>query len=179
LPLARRSTRIERSPDPIEVRWRDHPGCKDRRVSTVLLCTDGSDLALTALRRGWGVIGSHDRVVVAIVVTLTHAVDVHGTGMAGGVMTPDEAADEDAVRRRDGQQVVDATRQALGLGDAEAAVVDGDPGGALCDLAAALPADVMVIGTRGRGGLRRAMLGSVSDHVVRNAPCPVVVCPPA
>jgi nucleotide-binding universal stress UspA family protein len=36
----------------------------------------------------------------------------------------------------------------------------------------------MVVGTRGRGGLRRAVLGSVSDHVVRNAPCPVVVVGP-
>jgi nucleotide-binding universal stress UspA family protein len=31
-----------------------------------------------------------------------------------------------------------------------------------------------VLGTRGHGGLRRAVLGSVSDHVVRNCPCPVI-----
>jgi nucleotide-binding universal stress UspA family protein len=30
-------------------------------------------------------------------------------------------------------------------------------------------------GSRGRGGLTRALLGSVSDYIVRNAPCPVVV----
>lgn len=35
--------------------------------------------------------------------------------------------------------------------------------------------DAIVIGTRGRGGIKRALLGSVSDYVVRNAPCPVVV----
>jgi len=38
----------------------------------------------------------------------------------------------------------------------------------------ALRDGLAVLGTRGRGGLRRAVLGSVSDHVVRNAPCPVV-----
>jgi nucleotide-binding universal stress UspA family protein len=33
----------------------------------------------------------------------------------------------------------------------------------------------VVVGSRGRGGIRRALLGSVSDYVVRNAPCSVVV----
>lgn len=35
-------------------------------------------------------------------------------------------------------------------------------------------ADLVVIGTHGRGGLDRALLGSVADRVVRRAPCPVV-----
>ena len=35
-------------------------------------------------------------------------------------------------------------------------------------------ADLIVIGTHGRGGLDRALLGSVADRVVRLAPCPVV-----
>jgi nucleotide-binding universal stress UspA family protein len=35
-------------------------------------------------------------------------------------------------------------------------------------------ADYIVIGTRGRGGIERALLGSVADRVVRTAPCPVV-----
>jgi nucleotide-binding universal stress UspA family protein len=34
--------------------------------------------------------------------------------------------------------------------------------------------DYIVIGTEGRGGLERALLGSVADRVVRTAPCPVV-----
>jgi nucleotide-binding universal stress UspA family protein len=42
-------------------------------------------------------------------------------------------------------------------------------------LAADVDADALVIGSRGRGGLKRALLGSVSDYVVRNAPCSVIV----
>jgi nucleotide-binding universal stress UspA family protein len=35
-------------------------------------------------------------------------------------------------------------------------------------------ADYIVIGTHGRGGLDRVMLGSVAERVVRTAPCPVI-----
>ena len=35
-------------------------------------------------------------------------------------------------------------------------------------------ADLIVIGTHGRGGLDRALLGSVADRVIRLAPCPVM-----
>ena len=34
---------------------------------------------------------------------------------------------------------------------------------------------LIVIGSRGRGGIRRALMGSVSDSVVRHAHCPVMV----
>ena len=36
-------------------------------------------------------------------------------------------------------------------------------------------AGLIVMGSRGRGGVRRALMGSVSDSVVRHAPCPVLV----
>ncbi|MBI4636654.1 MAG: universal stress protein [Candidatus Rokubacteria bacterium] len=35
-------------------------------------------------------------------------------------------------------------------------------------------ADLIVIGTHGRGGVDRALLGSVADPVIRLAPCPVL-----
>lgn len=37
--------------------------------------------------------------------------------------------------------------------------------------------DLVVVGERGRGGIALRLLGSVADHVVRHAPCPVVVVP--
>ncbi|KAI8926862.1 hypothetical protein BC831DRAFT_425255 [Entophlyctis helioformis] len=36
-------------------------------------------------------------------------------------------------------------------------------------------ADIVVVGSRGRGVLTRMVMGSVSDYVMRNAPCPVIV----
>ena len=45
-------------------------------------------------------------------------------------------------------------------------------------LAEELQADLIVIGSRGLGGVRRALMGSVSDSVVRHAHCPVLVVRP-
>jgi len=42
-------------------------------------------------------------------------------------------------------------------------------------LASEWSADMIVIGSHGRGGVGRALLGSVADAVVRHAPCPVLV----
>ena len=40
--------------------------------------------------------------------------------------------------------------------------------------AAELKADLIVVGTHGRSGLKHLLLGSVAEHVVRHAPCPVL-----
>jgi nucleotide-binding universal stress UspA family protein len=58
-------------------------------------------------------------------------------------------------------------------------VLTGKPGLALCDFATSLPARALVMGSRGQGGIKRAVLGSVSDYVIRNAPCPVIITGPA
>jgi nucleotide-binding universal stress UspA family protein len=55
---------------------------------------------------------------------------------------------------------------------------EGDPGEAIVDAAEAERADLVVVGSHGRSGVGRAIVGSVSDHVVRHAPCPVLVVRP-
>jgi nucleotide-binding universal stress UspA family protein len=45
----------------------------------------------------------------------------------------------------------------------------------IVNLAEEISAGLIVTGSRGRGGIRRALMGSVSDGVVRHAHCPVLV----
>ncbi len=52
-------------------------------------------------------------------------------------------------------------------------VVEGHPAQVLIDAAAG--ADLLVVGSRGRGGFVGMLLGSVSEHVSAHAPCPVLV----
>ena len=52
-------------------------------------------------------------------------------------------------------------------------VVQGHPAYALLETATA--ADLLVVGSRGHGGFAGMLLGSVSQHVIAHAPCPVVV----
>jgi nucleotide-binding universal stress UspA family protein len=76
-----------------------------------------------------------------------------------------------------GAALLDATvRRALEERDAAGVVqevVEGSPAGEL--LRAAEDADLLVVGSRGRGGFAGMLLGSVSRHVAAHATCPVVV----
>jgi nucleotide-binding universal stress UspA family protein len=45
----------------------------------------------------------------------------------------------------------------------------------IVELAESIDAGLIVMGSRGQGGLRRALMGSVSDSVVRHAHCPVTI----
>jgi nucleotide-binding universal stress UspA family protein len=51
----------------------------------------------------------------------------------------------------------------------------GRPHTDIVHLAEELDAGIVVVESRGEGGVRRALLGSVSDSVVRHAHCPVLV----
>lgn len=57
-------------------------------------------------------------------------------------------------------------------------LVTGDPAKLIADLARALDASLIVVGTHGRKGVSRLILGSVAERVVRDAPCSVIVIRP-
>ena len=54
----------------------------------------------------------------------------------------------------------------------------GDPQATIIDQALSKKADLIVMGTHGRRGFKRLLLGSVTEAVLREAPCPVLTVPP-
>ena len=79
--------------------------------------------------------------------------------------------------RNDAAQALVTRGRALGV-SVSFLVWTGDPGESIVSAAEAESVDLVVVGTHGRGTIERLFLGSVSDHVVRNAPCPVLVVRP-
>jgi nucleotide-binding universal stress UspA family protein len=56
-------------------------------------------------------------------------------------------------------------------------VVGGQPFGAIVDCAESERVDLIVMSSHGRTGLSRMLIGSVTDKILRGAPCPVLVVP--
>ena len=144
--------------------------------SVIILCTDGSDLAIQAVTHGLSVLAPSDTVMVVTVVDHVDMALAQGvSGHASAVFSEEELTAKRSELLAEGQDAVERTAASLGDGNVETRVIEGDAGTAICALAAQLGATAIVLGSRGRGGMKRALLGSVSDYVVRNAECPVVI----
>lgn len=143
----------------------------------VLIGTDGSDDAIRAATRALPLLATPDAVTVVCIIEPS-GLETAGleTGFGGGIASPDEIESEQAAAHEIATAAVARTVAALATTAAvEQRVEIGDPGSMLCVLAEEIAADMVVVGSRGRGAIRRALMGSVSTHVVNNAPCPVVV----
>jgi nucleotide-binding universal stress UspA family protein len=142
----------------------------------ILIGTDGSDDALAAARRALDVLAS-DATIHLVCVAEQPAIVSAGmeSGFAGGFATPQEVDSAWADAVNEATAGLERTARALGTTNVETSVERGSPGTVLCERAEALNADVVVVGSRGRGAIRRVLLGSVSNYVVHNAPCPVLV----
>ncbi|WP_121741423.1 universal stress protein [Natronorubrum halophilum] len=136
---------------------------------TILLPTDGSDHAAAAAETGLELAAVHGGAV--------HVVCVADTGPLSDLRLPGDAASaEDAMRER-AREFVDAIveRAAAAGVEATGTVLEGPPEHELLEYADAVDADLVVMATRGRGGVHRMALGSVTDHVVRFGDVPVLV----
>lgn len=92
---------------------------------------------------------------------------------AGPQSVRDNVADEMHQHHRRLQQLADSARQA-GI-ETTALLLQGPTVEALVEKARQLDTDLLVMGTHGRSGLKKLLLGSVSDGVLRSAHCPVLL----
>ncbi|WP_432076241.1 universal stress protein [Streptomyces wuyuanensis] len=89
------------------------------------------------------------------------------------------AVDTDFDEEQAERGLMEEVRDVLGRSGASQVherLVRGDPAEVLLD--AAEGAEALVVGSRGRGGFRRALLGSVSHRCATHATCPVVIVRP-
>jgi nucleotide-binding universal stress UspA family protein len=78
------------------------------------------------------------------------------------------------------EELLESLRARLqGANDTSMRLVEGSPADRLIEMADEEDAQLLVVGSRGRGALSSAVLGGVSRKVARDARCPVVVVPPA
>lgn len=138
----------------------------------IVVGVDGSDYAEAAL--DWALDEARRRGAKLQVVHSWQYLPVVAEPMAGAPPIPFEELAANA------QQVVDeAVAKATGGKDAgvdiEVTIVEGPPAAALLDCAK--DADLLVVGSRGRGGFKGLLLGSVSQQISHHAHCPVVILP--
>lgn len=97
-------------------------------------------------------------------------------GLTGSPPTPQAMADAVVSGRR---EILDATLAGLSTDGIVVETVEdvGDPAGTILALCESLPADLLVVGRRGAGLVERMMMGSVSDRIAHEAPCPVLIVP--
>ncbi len=81
-----------------------------------------------------------------------------------------------ALAEQEGKRLLAGFRERLALPASTLEFVEvGQPAPTIVNAAKAWPADIIVIGSHGRGGVQRALVGSVAEAVMRHAPCPVLV----
>jgi universal stress protein A len=106
-----------------------------------------------------------------------HIADV--ISLSAAQFYPEGPGDPEAMAAQLGLNHLHDVLAAEGAPDALPAVrVSPDTAGAIVEYAKDIHADVIVLGTHGRSGVSRLLMGSVAEHVVRRAPCPVLVVRP-
>ena len=142
----------------------------------IVVGVDGSDASREALR--WGSEEARLRFLPLVAVHAWSFIPPQPIGdpgmlaMPAGDLPGQLQAESEAARMALDEIVENALGTDPGI-EIERKLVEGDAGEAL--VADSAEAELVVVGSHGRSGLKAALLGSVSRHVVSHATCPVVV----
>jgi nucleotide-binding universal stress UspA family protein len=146
------------------------PGREFHTGSRIVVGADGSASSISALR--WAISQAElTGAAVDAVIAWHYPIPTGGYGWAPTGMATSFDFKDNAEK-----VLAEAISTASGAGGSvpvRARVVEGNPARVLLD--ASDGADLLVVGSRGYGGFTEALLGSVSQHCVHHARCPVVV----
>ena len=132
----------------------------------ILICADSTPLAVHAVDRGVELAGALDAEIAFV-----HAIEP-GLSQAPGILPSDLIAEAE----RDARKLIAGFRPFLPPKCTPLEFIHvGKPASEIVRTAEEWPADMIVIGSHGRHGIQRALLGSVAEEVMRHAPCPVLV----
>ena len=131
---------------------------------TILVPTDGSDQADAAIDHAVSLARAHDATVHLLYVADSNRDSV--TTLGGEVV--------DALEQEGERIIGNATERLDPAVDVVDAVETGDPVETILDYAEVVDADLIVMGTHGRRGLDRYLLGSTTERVVRLSSIPVL-----
>ena len=131
---------------------------------TAVLAVDGSDSGQRAVAVGLDLADRFEATVHALSVVDQGEIEGAPEGLVGDLEAALEEQAEEAVMD------VGRTRD----GSVTTAIRSGRPAATICSYARSVDADLVVLGTRGRHGEDRLLLGSVAERVVRTSPVPVL-----
>jgi nucleotide-binding universal stress UspA family protein len=137
----------------------------------ILVAADFSPISIVALRHGLGIARRYHSDV-----SLLHVIDPSIYGLAGpdGISADTECAERDAEQIEAGLRS-DGSLEGIKL-DIEVSV--GPVWTTIAEAIEDKRSAALVLGTHGRGGLRKLVLGSVAECAFREAPCPVITVGP-
>jgi nucleotide-binding universal stress UspA family protein len=161
---------VDHAPAPVLV-------VRGRRIERIVLGWDGSSCAAHAadLLRNWPIFaGSRIRVVSVADVEIPWWTGFPEAGSAELIPMYADAADASRKQHDELARGMTASLQSSGL-TAEAERRAGDAATEIIAAAVASDADLIVMGTRGRTGLTRLVLGSVARNVLQHAKCSVLI----
>lgn len=141
-----------------------------------LIATDGSEISVEAARKAVAVLNP-TKVTLLTVADTSIAEDSGAGGFEGNLLSPSEAERARTAILAEGTDELTATIAAIGLDPSivERRLVEGSSGQMICHVADEVDADVVVVGSHGRGFLKRVLIGSISEYVVHHCRRPVLV----
>ena len=141
-------------------------------MRALLVATDGSVAAGTALDEAIALAAEIGDEVAVITVWRALQGDF-GLAYPSAAMLDDLLAAE---RKHAEATLTDAMRRATAAGvPITTRLATGDPAELICAYAREIDARLLAVGTRGYGSVASLLLGSVSNAIIRHAPCPVLV----